>query len=313
MADSTLNIDVVDMTVPSGSPVNIAIINQPNPVKNYTIDGKQIQQLIQIPKYFITVAGTNTTVTGTNLYTYFPELNPSGGGGGGGGGGGSDNYTPIAPGPGETDDLDNYTDNGNYIVTSAEYNKRLNNIPPIIDGFVMTVFADDTSGYVRQEIVPLADSESKYIRTYDMNTDGWTSWYRYLGSDIGKGFVIGEHIGCLGDFYFNNEIVTCVLDGREYATATDEERIAIIVTWNDGYSMPVFFGRTPESVAYTENPGANGPVTYGGGDWYYSTNGFAMYGNLVDQSGNVAKYPENPPYTLDSFKAILKYVGAVAL
>lgn len=310
MADSTLNIDVIDMTVPSGSPVNIAIINQPNPVKNYTIDGKQIQQLIQIPKYFITVAGTNTTVTGTNLYTYFPELNPSGGGGGGGG---SDAYTPITPGPGETDDLNNYTDNGNYIVTSSEYNKRINNIPPIVDGFVMTVFADDTSGYIRQEISPLSESTNRLIRTFDMNTSEWTDWFLYNGTRVGSGLVIGDDIACFKDFYFNNEIVTCVLDGRDYATNTTDERIAIIFTASDNYTYPVFIALKPEAVTYSYNGGYNGPVNYNGGDWYYSTNGMAMSGDLVDTTGNVAKYPEHQPFNDDTIKTILAYVGAIAL
>ena len=79
MSSNTLNIDITDRSVSPDNRVNIAIINQPNPVSNYTATAKQIQQLIQIPKYFIYEAGTNKLVTGSNFYTYFPDLSPGGG------------------------------------------------------------------------------------------------------------------------------------------------------------------------------------------------------------------------------------------
>ena len=82
---STLSINVKDMSVPITNPVNIAVVNQPNPVENYTANADEVYQLINIPKYRITDASTGTVVTGENYYTYFPEKNPGGGGGGGGG------------------------------------------------------------------------------------------------------------------------------------------------------------------------------------------------------------------------------------
>lgn len=95
---STLTIDVTDLSVSKLSTINIAVINQPNPVTGYTANADEVYQLINIPKYRILVSGTNTPVTGENYYTYFPEKNPGGGGGGGGGGG--DGYTKA-----ETDAL----------------------------------------------------------------------------------------------------------------------------------------------------------------------------------------------------------------
>lgn len=83
---STLTIDVVDMSVPKYAAVNIAVVNQPNPVEGYTANADEVYQLINIPKYRITESATGTVVTGENYYTYFPEMNPGGGGGGGGGG-----------------------------------------------------------------------------------------------------------------------------------------------------------------------------------------------------------------------------------
>jgi len=85
---STLSIDVIDITVAPLNPVNIAIINQPNPVSGFSATGEQVLGLIAFPKYEITESATGTPITGENIYVYFPELDPGGGGGGGG-----DSYT----------------------------------------------------------------------------------------------------------------------------------------------------------------------------------------------------------------------------
>lgn len=78
----TINVDIVDRSVSELNPVNIAVINQPNPVTDASVTGEQLLLLIQIPKYFITDSATGTPIDGTNIYDYFPELNPGGGGGG---------------------------------------------------------------------------------------------------------------------------------------------------------------------------------------------------------------------------------------
>ena len=83
MADHTINIDVIDLTVPELNPINIAIINLPNPVSGYSANAKEVKDLIQFPRYAIFEAGTSKLINGTNYYEYFPE---EGGGGGGGGG-----------------------------------------------------------------------------------------------------------------------------------------------------------------------------------------------------------------------------------
>lgn len=82
MADKTLSIDVVDLTAPPLSNINIAVINQPNPVTGYSITGPDLLHLIQFSKYKITDTSTGTPVSGKNIYEYFPELDPSPGGGG---------------------------------------------------------------------------------------------------------------------------------------------------------------------------------------------------------------------------------------
>ncbi len=73
MADHTINIDVYDLTVPELNPINIAIINLPNPVKGYSANAKQIKDLMQFPQYAIFEAGTSKRIKGTNYYEYFPE------------------------------------------------------------------------------------------------------------------------------------------------------------------------------------------------------------------------------------------------
>ena len=72
MAD-TLTINVRDMTVPIGNNINIAVINQPNPVTGYTATKEQILDLLNFPKYMIKETATGTVIDGTNYYDYFPE------------------------------------------------------------------------------------------------------------------------------------------------------------------------------------------------------------------------------------------------
>lgn len=78
---STLVIDVRDVSVPPGNNVNIAIINQPNPVVGFTATASQIRYLINFSKYYITDSSTGDPITGDNFYELFPEEDPHGGGG----------------------------------------------------------------------------------------------------------------------------------------------------------------------------------------------------------------------------------------
>lgn len=103
MADTTVAIDVRDLTVPEKNHVNIAVINQPNPVSNYDANAREVYLLIQISNYRITAAGTNNTITGSNYYDYFPE--EGGGGGGGGGDGDKSRYTVVKVTDGSTGEV----------------------------------------------------------------------------------------------------------------------------------------------------------------------------------------------------------------
>lgn len=79
---ANLTIDVKDLTVPELSHTNIAVINQPNPVENFSATDDQIFFLINFPKYKMTESATGKIITGENYYEYFPDKDPHGGGGG---------------------------------------------------------------------------------------------------------------------------------------------------------------------------------------------------------------------------------------
>lgn len=79
MAD-TLTIDVTDVSVAPHNHVNIAGINQPNPVTGFTATSKQIRSLLCFAKYLVKDSATGTVVDTKNYYDYFPDEDPSGGG-----------------------------------------------------------------------------------------------------------------------------------------------------------------------------------------------------------------------------------------
>ena len=78
----TINVDVIDKSVAPKNPVNICIVNKPNPAKNCTVTESQLYRLINIPSYWVYEAGTTNIITGKNFEKYFPSS--SGGGTGSG-------------------------------------------------------------------------------------------------------------------------------------------------------------------------------------------------------------------------------------
>jgi hypothetical protein len=91
---STAVINVRDLTVPDKSTINIAVINQPNPVEGYTATADEVWQLLHIMKYSIVDSSTLEPITGENYYDYFPEKKPDPG------------PTPPGPGPGPSPSTD---------------------------------------------------------------------------------------------------------------------------------------------------------------------------------------------------------------
>ena len=83
MAVHTVNIDVINKSIPEGNHEMIPVINQPNPCYGYAATAREVWYLVQLPRYYIYEAGTQKIITGRNYYEYFPEEQPGGGGGGG--------------------------------------------------------------------------------------------------------------------------------------------------------------------------------------------------------------------------------------
>ena len=75
MANETINIDVIDNTIPLLNNRNIPIINQPNPCYGYSVTAKELKQLIQLSNYSVYYSGTKNIINGNNYYTYFPKEN----------------------------------------------------------------------------------------------------------------------------------------------------------------------------------------------------------------------------------------------
>ena len=69
----TINVDVIDKSVAPKNPVNICIVNKPNPAKNCTVTESQLYRLINMPSYWVYEAGTTNIITGKNFEKYFPS------------------------------------------------------------------------------------------------------------------------------------------------------------------------------------------------------------------------------------------------
>ena len=73
MAADTVQINVVDKSVPISNPKRIAIIGVPNPAMNVYVNREQLLQLIQFPQYWITDSVTGEVISGANITDYFPD------------------------------------------------------------------------------------------------------------------------------------------------------------------------------------------------------------------------------------------------
>lgn len=149
MAD-TLTISIVDQSVAAENPVNIAVINQPNPVSGFTASAEQILDLLAFPKYFITDDGTGKPVNGDNFYEYFPDLDPSHGGGTG-----TDDYNQLSNKP----SINSVTLSGNKTdedlgIQNCVYDDQSDELYTMVDG-VRVVLATDVKA---EPLIPVMTS-----------------------------------------------------------------------------------------------------------------------------------------------------------
>ena len=81
------------------------------------------------------------------------------------------------------DNLNDYTDFGNYYSSSNDISNTLLNCPQINSGFVLRVerTTGDTTNYFRQTIVPNVNSEYLFYR--NKRTDGFSEWKTIFSSN----------------------------------------------------------------------------------------------------------------------------------
>ena len=178
---NTLVINVVDRSVAPLNHVNIAVINQPNPVEGYTATADEVEKLIQIPNYFITDEN-GEQVSGLNYYKYFPKP------GGGGGGGGSAILIDKT-----------ITENGEYSAIDDDadgYSTVVVDVPSIIKS--ATVLAG--SSVPSDAIGNNGDIYVRYIDNADLPTGYTALSYIQTGSTVGAyidtGLTSSSNISC---------------------------------------------------------------------------------------------------------------------
>ena len=98
--------------------------------------------------------------------------------------------TAVRPSSGSSNikDLNNFKIPGSYDISSATYAGRITNSPITNAAYRLVVIGltDDTvtnmsTENFRQEIYPVNDPSSYYVRHYTYSTDSWSSWYKFSG------------------------------------------------------------------------------------------------------------------------------------
>jgi len=223
MADTTVTINVVDRSVPPLRAINIAVINQPNPVTGYSATGQEVWDLIQISKYFITDED-GTPIDGTNFYDYFPDMAP------GGGGGAVDAYTKA-----QTDALLNEKVNKieGYGLSEEDYTaqekQKLASIqnPMMMKGRVDTVadlanVQDPQPGWVYLVGLTTATEFEEYTYTLDNN-------WEYIGTTT---MTVDAVMSLESENPVQNKIITGTIDSLD-GSFSPISSTTIDTIWND--------------------------------------------------------------------------------
>lgn len=130
----------------------------------------------------------------------------------------------------------------------------------------------------------------------------------------GDGISITDAGSIDTDYYFDTQ-VSCNISGnrltKTFTKYNTEPAFGAIVSvyTNESFTGPVFVGRTPDSVKYTDNTGnPQGTVVYRDKTWYYSTFNGWVDGERVDTLNNMQKIEglfNIPAQTEDIIFAIL--------
>lgn len=310
----TIQIDVIDKSIPIGNNREIAVIHQPNPCYGYAATAKEIRDLIQMPIYFIYEAGTQNIINGRNFYTYFPEEQPGGGGGG---------VTPQTVQSMIDASIDSTISDTS---TKAIQNKVIKQyVDDNVEGKVDKVEGKglSTNDYTTVEKTKLEDLADIQSIGDGLSLDNGE--LSAAGGSGGTEYVAGQGImftpaGFNPDpaYYFTSK-VECDINGRTFTKYNEEPAVAFVITNSSGYTGPVYVGRTEDSVKYTQswdytvsNP--DGSFEYQGYTWYYSHLGYFMPGSYTDALGNLQKFTTYQPseaQTIDVCKAMIDLARAV--
>ena len=256
----SLTVNIIDMSMPSKSDINIAVINQPNPVTGYAASPDQLLDLFAISKYKITETATGKPVTGDNFYDYFPELDPSHGGGGGG----STNYNDLTDKP----SINSVTIQGNVVdadlgIQNCKYDPSTDELYTNVDGTRVVLASDikaqplipkmtsattpsgtiENGGYYgygdygTQNNWNAFDQNTATYLTYNQEnvTDGWLS-YEF---DSGNSYYVTKIVGKFGNYQASNSISATLYvyddDGVEHLVGTQ-----IIAGYSPGSSSGAY-------------------------------------------------------------------------
>ena len=123
-------------------------------------------------------------------------------------------------------------------------------------------------------------------------------------SQAGQGIIVTDT-----DYYFDTQ-VQCSIDGRTFTKYNSDPAIGAVCYTTTGYTGPVFFGLTQDSVKMRQSHdssiiGCRGSFEYMGQTWYYSNNGYQMAGNHVDSLGNLKKLSNSHSMATDADMAVL--------
>ena len=329
MAEHTVAIDVIDISIPKDNHRNIAVINQPNPCYGYNANAKEVWQLIQISRYYVYEAGTKNIISGDNYYDYFPEE--------GGGGGGvtpeevqnmidssMNTLAPVAS-SGDYDDLidkpviDSTTSTES---TNAIQNKGITNF---VNSSIETSTATFRGTYTTIEALNAAAGDKNDYAFYN-HTDaaGNTVFDRYKfvpteQADLPEGYTQLEYIESSGTQYIDTGVLPTSKRrmsikfnplSYEYATYF----FGMTGYSNRGYSDPYYLNSDNGSgkflidgisaVVSLDFPGVNEfeynypYITLNGdsanigdpGEWYYNTGGPTIYLFALNYRGSVSNH-----------------------
>lgn len=162
---------------------------------------------------------------------------------------------------------------------------------------------------------PLAGEEDYFLKGDGTWAEVSGSGEQYLAGDGIDISNSGSEIIVTNPAYYFDTQVQCVIDGRTFTKYNNEPALGVIVYNQSGYTGPVFFGLTEDSVKLRQSYdstiiGCRGSFEYLGYTWYYSNFEYWMRGDWTDSSGHIEKLSGS--YALSN-DAVISMVGQMVV